>query len=106
MLSKCEWLDINAMMKNASLNFLHKVLKFKEPKAIYTLFKNVENRRSVVAITLTYRPKKQILKKIFLYKGLNLYNQMPQGIKNLDKIKFKKQTKTYIKNSNISDSMD
>ena len=60
MLSKCQWLDINAMMQNASLNFLHKVLKFKEPKAIYNLFKNVENRRSVVAITLNYRPKKHI----------------------------------------------
>ena len=106
MLTKCHWLDINAMMQNASLNFLHKVLKFKEPKAIYTLFKNVENRRSVVAITLNYRPKKHILKIFFLYKGLNLYNEMPQGIKNLDQIKFKKQTKIYIKNANISDTMD
>ena len=96
MLSKCNWLDIEPMIHNASLNFLHKVLKFREPKAIYNLFKNVENRRSIVAINLTYRPKNKILKNFFLYKGLKLYNEMPQGIKTLDKFKFEKQTKFYI----------
>ena len=60
MLSKCNWLDINAMIQNTSLNFLLKVINFKEPKAIFDMFKIFENRRSVVAINLTYRPKKHI----------------------------------------------
>ena len=31
---------------------------------------------------------------------------MTQGIKKLDQINFKKQTKNYIKNANISDTME
>ena len=88
MLTKCNWHEINGMINNASLNFIHK-------KSYFSLFKNVENRRSVVAINLTYRPKKHDLKKFFLYKGLKFYNDLPNKIKILDKAKFKTQTKRY-----------
>ena len=34
------------------LNFLHKVINFKEPKAIFNMFKNVENRRTKLYIKI------------------------------------------------------
>ena len=66
MLNKCNWLDIDQLIQNASLNLLHKIINTKEPAAIYDMFKNLENRRSIVAINLTYRPKNRELKNFFL----------------------------------------
>ena len=70
------------------------------------MFKNMENRRSIVAINLTFRPKSKVLKNFFLYKSLQIYNNIPKEIKILKQEKFKIQIKNYIRNNNISDSMD
>ena len=106
MLNKVNWLDIDTLIQNASLNLLHKIINTKEPAAIYNMFKNLENRRSIVAINLTYRPKNRELKNFFLYKGTKIYNTLPNDIKNLNPNKFKDQIKVYLKNNNISDTMD
>ena len=66
----------------------------------------MENRRSIVAINLTFRPKSKVLKNFFLYKSLQIYNNIPKEIKILKQEKFKIQIKNYIRNNNISDSMD
>ena len=106
MLNKCNWLDIDTLIQSTSLNLLHKIINTKEPAAIYDMFKNLENRRSIVAINLTYRPKNRELKNFFLYKGTKIYNTLPNDIKNLNPNKFKDQIKVYLKNNNVSDTMD
>ena len=70
------------------------------------MFKNIENRRSIVAINLKYRPKTNQLKNFFLYKGLNIYNNLEKEFKTLNTIKFKNLIKNSIKNKTISDTMD
>ena len=105
-LSKCNWLTIEKMIANASIIFIDGIVKNKMPRSIYSLFKNAENRRSVVAINMTYRPKSKTCKNFFLYKALKIYNELPSQLKSLDTFKFKKKCKVHLNNINISDTMD
>ena len=94
------------MIANASIIFIDGIVKNKMPRYIYSLLKNAENRRSVVAINMTYRPKSKTFKNFFLYKALKIYNELPSQLKSLDTFKFKKKCKVHLNNINISDTMD
>ena len=78
------------MIMNASLNFIHSIVINKNPKSIYNLFKNAENRRTIVAINTSYYPKSKVLKNFFMYKALKIYNNLPSSLRGLSQIKFKK----------------
>ena len=46
------WLNFLNANVIGKLNFLHKVINFKEPKAIFNMFKNVENRWTKIYIKI------------------------------------------------------
>ena len=103
-LSKCNWLNINKMISNASLKLINGIVIDKTPKAIYNLFKI--NRRAVVDINLKYIPKSKYYEQFFLYKELKNYNKLPQTLKGLSKFKFKKSIKEYLKSTTGADTRD
>ena len=105
-LQKCNWLTAKNLILNSSLNLIHKIITNQAPPALFNLYKNIKTKRSVVAATLTYRPKTKCVKNFFLYKGTNIYNSLPNFLKNLPIDKFKKQIKVHLRENNIQDTMD
>ena len=50
-LGKCKWFDINDLIKFSSLNTIHKILYYKKPISLVSLFKSNEKERKVKTVT-------------------------------------------------------
>ena len=91
LLSTCGWTDINILIKNEALKFLHKLLFLKKPKVLYNLF-NIPNRIAKNLSIKNYR-KSKLTDNVFLFKILPLYNSLPSQAKQLKPKGFSKYLK-------------
>ena len=105
-LKKCKLLNIKNMILYSSLNFIHKIISEKKPKALTDTYKNLITRRAVVDIYPFYCPKQKSLKNFILYKGISLYNQLSTNFKSFTVKKFKTSIRKYIEQNYTSDTMD
>ena len=91
LLSMCGWTDINILIQNEALKFLHKLLFLKKPKVLYNLF-NIPNRNVKDVSIKNYR-KSKLTDNIYLFKILPLYNSLPSQAKQLKPKGFSKYLK-------------
>ena len=91
-LGSCKWLDINEMIKFASIKFINNLVVSKKPGELYSMLKF--GKRSCSNISFYYFPKTSGFKSTLLYRGIMYYNQLPNELKYLPKKKFSKQFKS------------
>ena len=90
-LGKCNWLDINKMIKLSSVKFINNVLITQKPWGLYSNIKL--NRRACAQLSFYSFPKSNARKATLLYQGISFYNQLPSYLKFLPQKKFKSAIK-------------
>ena len=86
-LGKCNWLDINEMIKLSSVKFINNVLITQKPWGLYSNIKL--NERACAQISFYIFTKSSAYKATLLYQGISYYNQLPSYLKFLPQEKFK-----------------
>ena len=83
-LKKCGWFSINKMIQFSAIKLINKILINKEPNSIFNYFKI--NRRSIVDIVTTYKPKTKKTENFYIYSALKMFNSLPRTKLKLPKI--------------------
>ena len=99
LLSKCKWLSINNMIRHSTLTFIHKIKTVIQNKSINELFLAIKSNRNNNKTITKYDPKSKIFQHFFIYKGNNLYNDIPNVILKTKLKIFKKCLKTYLQSN-------
>ncbi len=94
------------MITHSAIKLLHNIIQYKAPESIFNLYSIPNKRRAVSDLRLKYIPKSKKLKDSFLYNATKVYNKLPLNIKNSNKLLFKIQSKDFLKQNNISDTLD
>ena len=77
LLSKCNWLSINNMIRHSTLTFIHKITTILNNKSINEHFLRVKSLRNHCKSITKYEPKSTIFQNFFIYRGNTLYNDIP-----------------------------
>ena len=85
-LGKCNWFDINEMIKLSSIKFINNLLITQKPLGLYSNIKI--NDRVSAPISFYSYPKSSTYKCTLLYKGIAYYNKLPKYLKFLPRKKF------------------
>merc|ERR1711954_289343 len=88
-LGSCNWVDVNEMIKMSARKFINNILFNQKPGTLYSELKI--NKRACSNISFHYFPKSAGFKCTILFKGINIYNQLPTNIKSLQRSKFKEK---------------
>merc|ERR1711954_190233 len=86
-LGRCNWVDVDAMIKMSPVKFINSLLITQKPGVLYSNSKL--SRRECTPISFKYFPKTSLLKNTLLFKVINYYNQLPRNIKFLPNKAFK-----------------
>merc|ERR1712240_513038 len=97
LLNKCQLTMIWHTISELGLVYIQKVKLNQTPTSIYEMYNtNDKPKRSKTFLIPKYTPKTRKLNNFIFYKFLELHNNLPDNIANLDLKKFKKQIKSYI----------
>ena len=90
-------LSANQLIKWSIIKSIHKILYNKSPRNIYEFFKI--NKRQCALLAPKVYPKSKFSREFFLYKGIELYNSMPNDIIKCKPHIFKKRGLKYMKSN-------
>ena len=93
------------MIKYRGLTFIHKIVSYKLPISLYTMFKVNRYGRTGSEISLKHIPKNIKYTNFFINKYLKHYNLLEGKLKTKSIKQFKKEIKLEIPNQ-ICDTMD
>ena len=100
LLNKCSMPSIYQSINNQALNYIHRLQSTKMPNALYTMYRMpTRAQRTIHTLRPIYEPKTKNLKASLFFKYTIIYNQLPKTFKELPKVKFKRQIKTYIRDN-------
>ena len=93
-LGRCNWLPITEMISNAQCNFIHKIIMSKSPLKIFEMF--IIPSRRVKEIRLYIQSKSKLSQHFLLFNSINLYNNLPDKLKQMPVNTFKMQLKKHL----------
>ena len=100
LLNKCKMQTIYHMITEQAINYIHKLQTTQTPQALYNMY-NIPKRpqRNNPQLHPKYNPRTKHLKSSIFFKFSKIYANLPNTLKILPIIKFKKQIKTYIQSN-------
>ena len=100
LLDKCNMPSIYQSINNQALNYIHRIQSTKQPAALFKMYRIPPRAQCTNQILRPiYEPTSKKLKASIFFKYTTIYNQLPQTLKGLPKIKFKKQIKIHIRDN-------
>ena len=96
-LNQVGWLPAYKLIKWSAVKLIHKILYNQSPGSLFKLFK--VNPRSCARVYPYKIPKSKIAKNFFLYKQLEIYNNLPSDIKSRPPHIFKIKGKRYLRSN-------
>ena len=88
-------------INNQALNYIHRLQSTKTPAALYNMYRiPARAQRTNQTLRPIYEPTSKKLKASIFFKYTIIYNQLPQTLKDLPKVKFKRHIKIYIRDNN------
>ena len=105
-LNKCELLNIKNLIIYSSLNLYHKFTLKGEPTSIISLFHNQNIRSKTKKYRPKYIPSSKFMEKGFIFKGSQIYNEIPNDYKTYNKKKFQQTLFRYLTERRVWDSYD
>ena len=105
-LDKCKWFSIRDLILYSSLAMVHKILVFKQPAGLLSVFRIDNSECKVKTSTTVYKPTSIKLKNFYLYKYAKIYNNLDPYIKKKSVNGFKNEIKLMIRAGTIIDTMD
>ena len=98
LLDKCNMPSIYQSINNQALNYIHRLQSTKMPTALYNMYRiPARPQRTNQTLKPIYEPKTKQLKASLFFKYTIIYNQLPQTLKSLPKLKFKRHIKVHIR---------
>ena len=104
-LNKCNWMNVQNMIKHRCLCYIHKLIISKAPKCIMEIYRKSRFERHRSNISLLNVPKKKKYSKFYIYEHTGTYNNLPMEMKQKSINVFKKELKIWI-NSHPDDTYD
>ena len=76
----------------STVRFIHNIIINEKPSQLSKLLRKPRTRRNA-KISNTYAPKTEKCRRNLLYEGLKIYNKLPDSLKQLDTIGFRRKIK-------------
>ena len=95
----CKWLNGMHTIIYSTLLLIHKINIIGQPKMLLNMFEYNTNKSQRLTKTpqgMKYKSLNEKINSTTLYKGIFLYNKIPESIKTLNMKKFKGAIKNYI----------
>ena len=105
-LNKCKWFDINDLITFSSLNTIHKILYYKKPISLVSLFRSSEKERKAKTVTTNYLPLTTKMSNFYIYKYSKIYNSLDKTLTDKKTKGFKNELKLMIRAGTLNDTMD
>ena len=102
LLRQCNWLSVHQLSVYHSVTLAFKVMKAKSPKYLFTMFNTSYNYKTRQAdsgmIRSTRTPELDLAKDSFSWRAADLFNQLPEHIRNLNNLQaFKLAAKKWVR---------
>ena len=105
-LNKCKWFDINDLITFSSLNTIHKILHYKKPISLVSLFRSSAKERKAKTVTTNYLPLTTKMSNFYIYKYSKIYNSLDKTLTDKKTKGFKNELKLMIRAGTLNDTMD